>query len=63
MKVYIFIAKRTLTRSQVALVKVRGASGRALGRGGRFEPATLGAQDPDLATDPLIEVLISVLKC
>ena len=51
-KVYIFIAKRTLTRSQGALVKVRGASGRALGRGGIPRPSTLRAEDPDIASDP-----------
>ena len=52
-KVYISLAKRTLTRSQGALVKVRGASGRALGRGGIPRPSTLRAEDPDLASDPL----------
>ena len=51
-KVYILLAKRTLTRSQGALVKVRGASGRALGRGGRFEPATLRAENPAGGSDP-----------
>ena len=54
-KVYILLAKRTLTRSQGALVKVRGASGRALGRGGRFEPFTLSTENPDLASDPLLK--------
>ena len=36
------------------VVKVRGASGRALGRGGCIEPFTLTAQNPDLASDPLL---------
>ena len=53
-KVYIFIAKRTLTRSQGALVKVRGASGRALGRGGFPEPSTLRAENPGGGSDPLV---------
>ena len=35
-------------------MKVRGASGRALGRGGSLGPATLSTENPDLATDPLI---------
>ena len=59
-KVYILLAKRTLTRSQGALVKVRGASGRALGRGGSLEPSTLSTEDPDLGSDPLPEYRLPV---
>ena len=52
---YILLARGIYTGSQCAAKKVRGASGRALGRGGFPEPSTLSlsAQDPDLATDPL----------
>ena len=53
-KVYISLARNTLTRSQGVPKKVRGASGRALGRGGIPRPATLTAQNPDLASDPLM---------
>ena len=52
-KVYIFLARNTLTRPHGVPKKVRGASGRALGRGGSPEPFTLTAQNPDLASDPL----------
>ena len=53
-KVYILLARGIYTGSQCAAKKVRGASGRALGRGGFFEPSTLSTEDPDLASDPLL---------
>ena len=54
-KVYILLARNTLTRPHgVPKTKVRGASGRALGRGGVPRPSTLTAQNPDLASDPLL---------
>ena len=54
-KVYISSARNTLTRSQGVPKKVRGASGRALGRGGSLGPFTLSTYDPDLASDPYQE--------
>ena len=52
-KVYILLARNTLTRSQGVPKKVRGASGRASGRGGSLEPATLRAENPGGGSDPL----------
>ena len=52
-KVYILLARGIYTGSQCAAKKVRGASGRALGRGGSLGPSTLSTENPDLATDPL----------
>ena len=53
-KVYILLARGIYTGSQCAAKKVRGASGRALGRGGVPQPFTLSTYDPDLASDPLV---------
>ena len=53
-KVYILLARGIYTGSQCAAKKVRGASGRALGRGGSLEPSTLSTEDPDLGSDPLL---------
>ena len=52
-KVYILLARGIYTGSQCAAKKGRGASGRALGRGGFPEPFTLSTENPDLASDPL----------
>ena len=62
-KVYILLARGIYTGSQCAAKKVRGASGRALGRGGFPQPFTLSAQDPDLiASDPLLLYIKKVYR-
>ena len=54
-KVYILLARGIYTGSQCAAKKARGASGRALGRGGFPQPFTLSTENPDLASDPLTQ--------